>query len=526
MSGRPERAPEQTAPAVELTTAARPFYLTTAIDYANGMPHLGHALEKIQADCVARYRRVGGRPVHFVTGLDEHGQTVARTADEAGSTPQAWVDNIAERYREALAALSISFDDFIRTTEPRHARAVRELLRRIRRLEPGDVYVGRCSGFYCGGCETFKSSAELVAGGCAEHPTVDVESVDERAHFFRLSAYAERLRAHYEAHPHFVLPPGRFEEIKVLVAGELRDVPISRSTPPWGIPFPGAPRHTVHVWFDALVNYLSATGFPDKRCEQLWPADLQLVGPDITRFHAVLWPAMLMAAGLEPPRQIWAHGWLKADGARFSKLAGVGVTLEDAIARHGADVLRYYLLESMPWEGDGQFSWERLDAVATRLADTLGTLVSRAVALAAGHRRGRIPPAHAQGELDRAHRAVLDRYRSAMDALHLGEGALQLELLESATRRYLDERSRARTNGDEAAADLDETVASVHRALVRIAALAQPFMPSAADSLYRTLGGRGSVAELGWAELVHPRTAGWQVTAGEPLFAKGSRADA
>lgn len=520
MPGRTDRASEQTLPTVELTSAARPFYLTTAIDYANGPPHLGHALEKIQADCVARYRRLGGQPVHFVTGLDEHGQTVARTADDAGFTPQAWVDAIAARYRETLEGLSISFDDFIRTTEPRHARAVREVLRRIRRFAPADIYVARCSGFYCAGCEMFKPSDDL-AGRCPEHPAVELEWVDERAHFFRLSAYAERLQAHYEAEPQFVVPPGRFEEIRALVSGGLRDVPISRSQPPWGIRFPGAPRHTLHVWFDALVNYLSATGFPDERYEGLWPADLQLVGPDIARFHAVLWPAMLMAARLELPRQIWAHGWLKADGARFSKLAGVGVTLEDAIERHGPDVLRYYLLLAMPWEGDGQFSWERFDAVAAGQADGLETLLTQGVAFIARHRQGLIPQADAERDLDRAHRRVVERYRAAMDALQLAEGAHQLRLLESTLSCYLDERSRAK-----GIADLDETAAVLHRALVRIAALAQPFVPSTADSLYRTLGGHGSLAELGWTEVVHPRTAGWQVIAGEPLFAKGSRADA
>jgi methionyl-tRNA synthetase len=510
--------PRSPAP-VRLATAARPFYLTTAIDYANGMPHLGHALEKIEADCVARYRRLGGH-VHFVTGLDEHGQTVARTADEAGCAPQGWVDGIAAAYREALTALSISFDDFIRTTEPRHARAVREVLRRIRRLQPADIYVAPCSGFYCGGCETFKLSHELVADHCAEHPTIDLEWVDERAYFFRLSAYAERLRAHYDAHPHFVVPPGKFEEIRVLVSRELPDVAISRSQPRWGIPFPGAPRHTVHVWFDALVNYLSATGFPNEGYELLWPADLQLIGPDITRFHAVVWPAMLMAAGLELPQQVWAHGWLRADGARFSKIAGVGVTLEEAIARHGPDVLRYYLLVSMPWEGDGEFSWGRFDAVATGVADTLENLVSRAVTMIVGHNGGRIPPAHSDGELDRAHGRVLAQYRSAMDALQLGEGARQLGFLGSVTTDYLDERARAEVAAPGTTAEADEAVAAVHRALVRIAALAQPFMPGTADALYRTLGGRGSIAELGWTGLAHPDTSGWQVASGEQLFGK------
>ena len=460
--------------------------------------------------------------MHFVTGLDEHGQTVAQTARSAGATPQVWVDAIAAEYREALRVLSISCDDFIRTTEPRHAEAVSAVLRRIRRLHPGDIYEAACSGSYCGGCEAFKLPHDLVNGHCAEHPTIDVECVDERAYFFRLSAYAGRLRAHYEAEPNFVVPPGRFDEIRNLLAGDLPDFAISRSQLPWGIPLPDAPGHTVHVWFDALVNYLSATGFPARRYELLWPPDLQIIGPDITRFHAVVWPAMLMAAGLDLPRQVWAHGWLKTDGARFSKTAGVRVTLEEAVARHGPDALRYYLLFAMPWEGDGEFSRERFDSVyRDGLAGELGQLVSRAVAMIVHHRGGRVPPADAEGELDRSHRKVLARYRLAMDALQLRDGALELGCSASAATHYLDERERRDVPAGALAAELDDTLASAHRALVRIAALAQPFMPGTADALYRALGGRGSVAALSWDEIMHPATAGWQVTSGDLLFPEG-----
>mgnify|MGYP000156119913 CR=1 FL=1 len=503
--------------------APRPFYVTTAIDYANGVPHLGHALEKIQADCVARYHRLGGERVHFVTGLDEHGQTVAQTARSAGATPRAWVDAIAAEYREVMAALAISCDDFIRTSEPRHARAVQEVFRRICRLHPGDVYESVHSGFYCGGCESFKLPDDLVDGQCAEHPTIDVEWVDERSHFFRLSAYARPLQAHYQAHPDFVVPPSRLDEMRSLVAEDLPDFAISRSRLPWGIPFPGAPGHTFHVWFDALVNYLSATGFPEQGYELLWPADVQVVGPDITRFHAVVWPAMLMAAGLELPRRIWVHGWLRTDGARFSKTAGVRVPLDEAVARHGSDALRYYLLVAMPWDGDGEFSWERFDSVYEEaLAGDLGSLVSRSVETIVRHGGGRIPPATAESELDRSQRRLLERYRSAMDALQLRAGALQLGLLGRAATRYLDEREGRSASAKSKAAELDETVGAVHRSLVRIAALAQPFMPGKGEELYRLLGGSGSVTGLSWDEIALPATAGWQVASGDPLFPDGS----
>lgn len=510
----------QTPPRGAKRAAARTaYYVTTAIDYANGPPHLGHALEKIQADCLARYRRIGRARVHFVIGLDEHGQTVAQTAHDAGAAPQAWVDAIAADYKQAMARLAVSYDDFIRTTEARHARAVRELLRRIRRRHPEDVYEAAHAGSYCRGCETYKRSEDLVDGRCAAHPTIDVEWVDERIHLFRLSAYAGRLRAHYAAHPDFVVPPATFEEVRGFVAGELRDVAISSSVS-WGIPFPDAPGLTFHVWFDALVNYLSATGFPAQRHKLLWPPALQLVGPDITRFHAVVWPAMLIAAGIEPPRQIWAHGWLLTDGARFSKTAGVPVTLEAAAERHGSDALRFYLLTVMPWGGDGDFSLEQFDAVYGEvLAGGLGKLVSRALELIVRHCGGRIPPGAAT-ELDRSHRSLLEQYRGAMDGLRLRDGAGQLELLGQVTMRYLDERERATAAAGPA--ELDETVAAVHRALVRIAAVMQPFMPAGGEALYGVLGGRGSVAELSWEEISEPVTGGWRVVPGDPLFPEGA----
>lgn len=494
------------------------FYLTTAIDYANAPPHLGHALEKIQADCIARYRRLDGRRVHFVTGLDEHGQTVAATARRAGVAPQAWVDAIASDYQHALRILAISCDEFVRTTQRSHAQAVREVLRRIR-LQPAAVYEADCRGFYCGGCETFKLPAELVDGGCREHSTLELEWVEERAHFFRLSAYADRLRAHYDAHPEFVVPASTYAEIRQYVAGGLPELAISRSQVPWGIPFPGAPEQTFHVWFDALVNYLSAAGFPEPHYERLWPPDLQIVGPDIVRFHAVIWPALLMAADLELPRQIWTHGWLRTEGARFSKAAGVRVELGDAIARHGPDALRYFLLRTMPPEGDGEFSWERFDRIYEQeLAGNLGKAAARAAELIFRHRGGRVPATNTDTELDRSQRTVLERYQAAMDALRLSSGALELYRLGRLANRYADEIAPPSSRATTRAAAFDDSLAALHRALVRIAALAQPFMPGKAVDLFRMVGGRGSLDQIGPPQLAFPNTAGWQIVSDASPF--------
>src|SRR6267378_230085 len=257
------------------------FYLTTAIDYSNGEPHLGHALEKIGADCIARYHRLRGDDVHFLMGMDEHSQSVIQAAARASVSPQQWVDRMAATFADYWRRLHCTNDDWIRTTEPRHARAVAALLERIRARHPADVFEAEYEGLYCAGCEEFKTGAQIVDGHCVEHPTLQLILTKERNHFFRLSAYRDAV---------------------------LEDISISRQRQPWGIPFPGDPQQTVYVWFDALINYLSATGFPEPGYDRLWPADLHVIGKGITRFHCVIWPAMLLAAELPPPRAVWAHG--------------------------------------------------------------------------------------------------------------------------------------------------------------------------------------------------------------------------
>ena len=311
------------------------FYLTTAIDYSNGDPHLGHALEKVGADCIARYRRLRGDQVHFLMGMDEHSQAVVQAAEENGYTPQAWVDLMAARFAEFWERLEVSNDDWIRTTEPRHREAVTELLRRIERRNPDDLYVGDSEGLYCTGCEEFKQPAQIVDGHCIEHPTLELVRTRERNHFFRLSRYRDTLLELITSGEFRVEPAIRRNEIVRLLEDGLQDISVSRHRLSWGIPFPGDPEQTVYVWFDALVNYLSATGFPAAGYERLWPADLHVVGKGITRFHCVIWPAMLLAAGEAVPRGVWAHGYVQWEGTKMSKTAGTAVTLGEAIDRHG-----------------------------------------------------------------------------------------------------------------------------------------------------------------------------------------------
>ncbi len=331
------------------------FYITTAIDYANGDPHLGHAFEKIGADAIARYRRLSGDDVHFLMGMDEHGQKVALEAAERGVEPQQLVDDIAERFQEVWRRLSISHDQFIRTTSEDHHAGVRALIEAIFASSPDDFYEKEYEGWYCVGCESFKQDNEIIEGNCVLHPTRTLQWVAEKNWFFRLSAYAGRLRS-LIGETDFLGPRSRRNEMLALLDQGLDDISASRSRFSWGVPFPRASSdgetQTTYVWFDALPNYLTATGYPHTGYRDRWPADLHVIGKDITRFHAIIWPAMLMSAGLEIPRHVWAHGFVLLAGDRFSKSAGVRLDLEEAMTRFGADAFRYFLLREVPFDAD------------------------------------------------------------------------------------------------------------------------------------------------------------------------------
>ena len=494
------------------------FYLTTAIDYSNGEPHLGHAYEKIGADCIARYRRLAGDDVHFVVGMDENSQNVVQAAEKAGVTPRAWVDRIAATFRSSWDRLAISYHDFIRTTEPRHAAAVHALLERVRAA--GHIYEGTYRGYYCTGCESYKTEKDLVDGRCPLHPTLQLKWLEEPNFFFKLSAFRDQLLAHYRAHPEFIQPPERMNEIRNVVEQGLEDISISRARVAWGIPFPGAAGQTVYVWFDALINYLSATGYPASGYDRLWPADLHVIGPDITRFHCVIWPAMLFAAGVPVPRAVWSHGWMTFGGARFSKTAGVRFTLDEAIERHGPDALRYFVLREVAWDASGEFSLERFDArYSADLADTVGNLVSRSLTMVRRFRGGTVP-AGSETPLDQAGLATLKNYREAMDGYRLHDGAAAVIGLAAEANRYVQETAPwtlAKSGRD---ADLDRALASLVRAVARIAALMAPFLPEKADQVWRVLGADRALSALRLADLTLPDVAGR--TTGEPpiLFPK------
>ncbi len=501
------------------------FYLTTAIDYSNGDPHLGHALEKIGADCIARYRRLRGDAVHFLIGMDEHGQKVAQTAAERGLEPQQLVDQVAVAFQAMWRRLAISYDQFIRTTDPAHARGVRALIERMFQRRRDDFYERSYEGWYCVGCELFKRENEIENGHCLLHPTRELQWAQETNWFFRLSRYQDFLQRLFREQPDFLQPASRRNEILALLDAGLEDISITRSRLAWAIPFPeptaAGEMQGTWVWFDALPNYLTATGFPDPGFEKRWPADLHVVGKDITRLHAVIWPAMLESAGLPLPRRVWAHGFVQTGGERFSKSAGVRIDLGEAVDRFGPDAFRYFLLREVGFENDGNFTWERFaERYTADLADGLGNLVSRSLAMIEKYREGRIPVSAGTSPLDRAGVETVRAYAAAMDALNLREGAAATWGLVARANQYIVETAPWTLAKQGKTAELDQVLGSLAACLIRLALLTVPFMPGRAQAIWDALGGAGSIDQAGWDRVENPDGTGQLVRKPETLFPK------
>ena len=510
--------------------APPPFYLTTAIDYANGDPHLGHAFEKLGADAIARYMRQAGRAVHFLIGMDEHGLKVAQTAEARGTTPQALVDAVADTFQATWARLGISHDQFIRTTAAAHARGVQALIARIFARNPDDFYERAYAGWYCVGCEAFKAEGEIVDGKCPLHPTRDLAWTEERNWFFRLSRYQPFLERLLAERPEFCQPESRRNEILGLLAQGLEDVSASRARFAWGVPFPrptsDGETQTTYVWFDALPNYLTATGFPEPGHEARWPAQLHVIGKDITRFHCVIWPAMLAAAGLPLPERVWAHGFVSLGGERFSKSAGVKLELSEAVDRFGADAFRYYLLREVPFDADGSFTWERFEERYTAdLANGFGNLASRSIAMLEKYRDGVVPAAvdaatlAADGEDLAAYHAAMDGSRGFL----LHEGLAALWRIVARANAFIAERAPWALARDPArAAELDVVLGTLARQLTTVAVGVVPFLPGKAEALWAQLGGPAAghptAAGVRFADLAALDPTGWRVAKGEGLF--------
>jgi methionyl-tRNA synthetase len=513
----------------------KPFYVTTPIYYVNDRPHIGHAYSTVAADVLCRYQRLRGRPAYFVTGLDEHGLKLERKAKEEGLSPQDFVDRMVPPFRRAWEVLRCNYDDFIRTTEPRHEARVRRLWQRLE--EAGDIYLGEYEDWYCVGCEAFYAERELLEGKICPTHRVAVERIKEESYFFRLSRYTEPLLEFYDTHPTFVQPEGRFNEVKSFVKEGLKDLSISRTSFRWGIPVPGNPEHVMYVWLDALTNYISALGGPAEVGEepffdQFWPPHAQaihIVGKDILRFHTVFWPAFLMSAGIEPPTQVWAHGWLTVNGEKMSKSLGNFLPPEPLVDAFGADVLRYYFMRDIVFGQDGDFNHESLLArYHGELGNGLGNLLNRMVAsIVKKSLDGRVP-ALRFADLQDEDRTVLTAAAEAADAAagHLDRIAPQRALeaifeLVSTTNRYVDRTAPWQLAKDGDHARLEQVAYTVLESLRWLGLMLWPFMPDKCNELRHQLGLGPVLPTDGldrWPSVWGGLEAGTRTRPGAPLF--------
>jgi len=483
------------------------FYITTAIVYPNGPPHIGYAYEVMAADALARFKRLDGFDVFFLTGNDEHGQKIQQTAEKQGKSPRAFVDEMAVVFKEMDHALNASNDDFIRTTEPRHHASVSELWRCMTRN--GDIYLGKYAGWYSIRDEAYYGEDEIEERDgrkFAVKTGTPVEWVEEESYFFRLSAYQQRLLALYDEQPDFIGPPERRNEILSFVRGGLQDLSASRTTFDWGIPVPDAPGHIMYVWFDALTNYLSATGFPDEMSpmRKYWPADLHVIGKDIVRFHAVYWPAFLMSAGLPLPKRVFGHGFLFNRGEKMSKSIGNVISPGELVAEYGVDQVRYFFLREVPFGQDGNYSHEAIIArINADLANDLGNLAQRSLSMVAKNCSARVPALGALRDEDEAMLAAADalicecRMHHEVQAINRALDAIW-KVIADANRYFAAQEPWALRRSDP---ERMATVLYVTAEILRqIGILIQPYMPVSAARLLELLGiaaGERTFAHLG-----------------------------
>jgi methionyl-tRNA synthetase len=500
------------------------FYLTTPIFYPNGAPHIGHAYTALASDAITRFERLDGKDVFFLTGTDEHGIKMQQTAEREGITPQALADKNSQVFRDLMVALGAAPDDFIRTTEPRHHRASEELWRRMEAA--GDIYLDTYAGWYSVRQEAFFDEKETTVGddGVRREPLGSpVEWVEEESYFFRLSAFQDRLLAHYEANPDFIGPDERRNEVVSFVKGGLRDLSISRTTFNWGIKVPGAPKHVMYVWVDALTNYITAAGFPDAEAPRwrYWPADVHVIGKDIVRFHAVYWPAFLWSAKIEPPKRVYAHGFLFNRGEKMSKSVGNVVDPFALIDTYGRDPVRYFFLREVPFGQDGSYSHEAIQSrINADLANDLGNLAQRSLSMIARNCDGVLPDMKTLTAEDKAlldaTEALLPASRTAMKTQQIHQVLNAIWAVVADANRYF--AAAAPWALKKTDPERMGTVLAVTAEVIRqVAILTQPVMPESAGKLLDLLA--VPAEERDFVSLAaHPLTGGAKLPPPQPVF--------
>lgn len=506
----------------------KPFYITTPIYYPSGKLHIGHAYTTVAGDAMARYKRMRGFDVMYLTGTDEHGQKIQRKAAEDGVTPQAYVDNIVGGIKDLWKKLDISYDDFIRTTEDRHKDVVAKIFQQL--VEQGDIYLDQYEGWYCTPCESFFTDRQVEEsnGNCPDCGR-SVEKVKEESYFFRMSKYADRLLQFYEENPEFIQPESRKNEmINNFIKPGLEDLAVSRTTFDWGIKVPENPKHVIYVWIDALSNYITALGYGtdnQAKYDQYWPANVHLVGKEIVRFHTIYWPIMLMALDLPLPKKVFAHGWLLMKDGKMSKSKGNVVDPVTLIDQYGLDALRYYLLREVPFGSDGVFTPEGfVERINFDLANDLGNLLNRTIAMIQKYFGGEVPAytgstGEFEAQLLEVSNDTVNRYEEAMESMEFSVALTSIWQLVSRTNKYIDETAPWVLAKEEKQEELGNVMAHLVESLRRTAILLKPFLTQTPEKMFNQLNIQDEALQS-WESLsqfgITPK--GTMVNKGEPIF--------